>query len=53
MWNFAGIDKLKRYKDEYRELLAAAIDTPERENEFIDEAALGFRLNRRLFQELA
>lgn len=53
MWDFAGIDKLKPYKDEYRGFLDAAMDSPELENEFIAEAALGFRLNRALFEELA
>ena len=53
MWDFAGIDKLKPYKDDYRGHLETAVDSTEAENDFIHEAALGFRLNRALFEELA
>lgn len=52
MWQFDGIEKPKVYKDRYRELLDAFGTGPAIEQAVVDEAALGFRLNREMFAGL-
>jgi len=52
MYAFEGIDKPKVYKDGYRLKLDALGLAPDREDAFIDEAGLGFQLNKAVFQQL-
>ncbi|MFJ3956715.1 heme oxygenase (biliverdin-producing) [Arthrobacter sp. NPDC090010] len=52
MWSFPEIPKAKPYKDRYRELLDAFAQDHRGEG-VVDEAALGFRLNREVFAELS
>lgn len=51
MWQFPEIEKPKVYKDRYRELLDQ-FSEPSREDAVIEEATLGFRLNREVFIDL-
>lgn len=52
MWQFPEIPKPKVYKDRYRELMDLYADAS-REDAIIEEASLGFRLNREVFEDLA
>jgi len=51
MWSFPQIEKPKVYKDRYRELLDQFAE-PSREDAVVEEASLGFRLNREVFGDL-
>jgi heme oxygenase len=51
MWSFPAIEKPKVYKDRYRELLDLFAE-PSREDAVVEEASLGFRLNREVFGDL-
>lgn len=52
MWRFEGIEKHKTYKDEYRAKLDAFALTEDRADALIEEAGIGFGLNRKLFGAL-
>lgn len=52
MWRFDGIEKPKLFKDAYRENLDTVPLSVERQDALIDEAALGYRLNRTIFAQL-
>lgn len=52
MYSFPGIPKPKLFKDEYRAKLDSATLSDEQQNDFIDEAALGYRLNQAVFHDL-
>lgn len=51
-WRFDGIEKLKPYKDAYREALDSAPLSPAQQAAFIEEASAGFVLARELFNSL-
>ncbi|MFK0071971.1 heme oxygenase (biliverdin-producing) [Arthrobacter woluwensis] len=52
MWEFPAVPKPKPYKDRYRELLDA-FAVGHSGDAVVEEAALGFRLNREVFGELS
>ena len=52
MYTFKSISKPKLYKDAYRDKLNSLGFTPEQQDDFIDEAALGFQCNKAMFEEL-
>lgn len=52
MWRFDGIEKPKVYKDEYRAKLDAFAVDDQRADDLVDEAGIGFNLNKALFGEL-
>ena len=52
MYTFTSISKPKLYKDAYREKLDNLEFTTEQQDDFVDEAALGFRYNKAIFDEL-
>lgn len=52
MWDFAGIDKPKRYKDAYRARLDEHIVTPRERGQFIQEAIYGYDINGAVFADL-
>lgn len=52
MYNFDSIGKSKLYKDAYREKLNNLGLSLEQEDAFVDEAALGFRYNKAIFEDL-
>ncbi len=52
-YTFAGIDKIKPFRDRYRELLDHAPLTPEQQREVVEEAIAAFELNRAVFADLA
>lgn len=51
-WRFDGIEKLKPYKDAYREALDSAPLSRAQQTAFIEEASAGFVLARELFDSL-
>ena len=52
MWQFDGIAKPKLYKDEYRAKLDMFATDDRRADDLVDEAGLGFGLNKALSREL-
>lgn len=52
-YRFDGIDKLKRYKDDYRDRLDALALDPDDVDRMVTEAVAAFEHNQRLFTDLA
>lgn len=52
MYTFPDISKPKVFKDGYRDRLDSAALTPEQQDAFIEEAALGYKLNQAVFHDL-
>lgn len=51
-YRFEGIDSPREFKDQYRRLLDAAPWGPAEQDRIVDEARVGFRLTREMFEEL-
>lgn len=51
-YQFQGIEKVKPYKDRYRELLDGAPLSDEESDAAVEEAIVAFRCNQALFEEL-
>lgn len=52
MWRFAGIEKPKVFKDNYRANLDTVELTEQQQMALIDEAAIGYRMNQAIFRQL-